>query len=52
LEQANAFLNSYIKQYNAQFALDDDIPSVFEKQPDIEQPPLVFMTAPSVHILR
>lgn len=33
-EQANAFLNSYIKEYNAKFALDiDNIPSVFEKQP-------------------
>jgi hypothetical protein len=37
-EQANAFLNSYIKQYNAEFALNkNNIPSVFEKQPNIEQ---------------
>ena len=38
LEQANVFLNSYIKKYNAQFALDHNhIPSVFEKQPDEEK---------------
>jgi hypothetical protein len=34
IEQANAFLDRYIREYNAQFALSsDDIPSVFEKQP-------------------
>ena len=35
IEQANEFLNSYIKKFNAQFALPvDNIKSVFEKQPD------------------
>lgn len=34
IKQANAFLNSYIKEYNAKFALPiDNIKSVFEKQP-------------------
>lgn len=38
LEQANEFLNSYIKEFNAQFALPvDSIKSVFEKQPDAEK---------------
>lgn len=38
LEQANIFLNSYIKEYNAKFALPvDNIKSVFEKQPDKEK---------------
>ena len=38
IEQANEFLNSYIKEFNAQFALPiDSIKSVFEKQPDIEK---------------
>lgn len=38
LEQANIFLNSYIKEYNAKFALPiDNIKSVFEKQPDDEK---------------
>jgi transposase len=38
LEQANAFLNSHIKEHNAKFALSyDTIPSVFEKQPDPEK---------------
>lgn len=38
IEQANIFLNSYIKEYNAMFALCiDDIKSVFEKQPDDEK---------------
>lgn len=38
LEQANEFLNSYIKEFNAQFALPlDNIKSVFEKQPDNEK---------------
>lgn len=38
LEQANEFLNSYIKEFNAQFALPiDNIKSVFEKQPDAEK---------------
>jgi hypothetical protein len=37
LEQANTFLNSCVKQYNANFALNsNNIPSVFEKQPDNE----------------
>ncbi|MBZ9606437.1 ISNCY family transposase [Clostridium estertheticum] len=38
IEQANEFLNSYIKEFNAQFALPvDDIKSVFEMQPDNEK---------------
>ena len=38
LEQANEFLNSYIKKFNAQFALPlDNIKSVFETQPSIEK---------------
>ncbi len=38
LEQANAFLNSYIKKYNDQFALPiDHSKSVFEKQPSSEK---------------
>jgi hypothetical protein len=38
LERANAFLNSCIKEHNAEFALtSDNIPSVFEKQPDSEK---------------
>lgn len=38
IEEANTFLNSYIKKYNAQFALCiDNIKSVFEKQPDDEK---------------
>jgi len=38
LEQANEFLNSYIKEFNAQFALPfHNIKSVFEKQPDTEK---------------
>jgi transposase len=38
IEQANTFLNSYIKEYNAMFALPiNNIKSVFEKQPDDEQ---------------
>lgn len=38
LEQANEFLNSYIKKFNAQFALPvNSIKSVFEKQPDKEK---------------
>lgn len=38
LEQANEFLNSYIKEFNAQFALPiNSISSVFEKQPDAEK---------------
>ena len=38
LEQANEFLNSYIKEFNAQFALPvNSIKSVFEKQPDNEK---------------
>ena len=38
VEQANEFLNSYIKEFNAQFALPvDNIKSVFEKQLDIEK---------------
>jgi transposase len=35
IEQANAFLNRYIEEYNARFALNpDNIPTVFEKQPE------------------
>ena len=38
IEDANIFLNSYIKEYNAKFALCiDNIKSVFEKQPDNEK---------------
>lgn len=38
IEQANEFLNSYIKKFNARFALPvDNIKSVFETQPDIEK---------------
>lgn len=38
LSKANAFLNSYIKEYNAKFALDTNlIKSVFEKQPSLEE---------------
>jgi transposase len=38
IEQANEFLNSYIKEFNAQFALPvNSIKSVFEKQPDDEK---------------
>jgi transposase len=38
LEQANDFLNHYIKEFNAQFALPiDSIKSVFEKQPTAEK---------------
>jgi transposase len=37
LSEANVFLNSYIKEYNAKFALEANlIKSVFEKQPDFE----------------
>lgn len=38
IEAANEFLNSYIKEFNAKFALHtDSIKSVFETQPSIEQ---------------
>jgi transposase len=38
IEAANEFLNSYINEFNAQFALDHNaIPSVFEKQPSDEK---------------
>ena len=38
IEEANEFLNSYIKKFNKQFALPiDSIKSVFEIQPDIEK---------------
>jgi len=38
IEAANEFLNSYIKEFNKQFALDyNAIPSVFEKQPTNEK---------------
>lgn len=38
IDQANEFLNSYIKEFNEQFALPiDSIKSVFEKQPDTEK---------------
>lgn len=37
LNEANVFLNSYIKKYNAKFALPiNSTKSVFENQPDIE----------------
>lgn len=38
IEEANEFLNSYIKKFNKQFALPvDSIKSVFESQPDDEK---------------
>lgn len=38
IEQANEFLNSYIKEFNSQFALlINSTKSVFEKQPDNEK---------------
>ena len=38
IEQANEFLNSYIKKFNARFALPiDNTKSVFEMQPDEEK---------------
>lgn len=38
IEAANEFLNSYVLEFNAQFALDHNtIPSVFEKQPSEER---------------
>ena len=38
IEQANEFLNSYIKKFNSRFALPmDNIKSVFEKQPNNEK---------------
>ena len=38
IEAANEFLNSYIHEFNTQFALDKNaIPSVFEKQPSDEK---------------
>lgn len=38
LSEANVFLNSYIKEYNAKFALESNlIKSVFEKQPTLEE---------------
>lgn len=38
LSEANVFLNSYIKEYNAKFALDPNlIKSVFEKQPTSDE---------------
>ena len=38
IEQANIFLNSYIKEYNTKFALPiNNNKSVFEKQPDDEK---------------
>lgn len=41
-EQANEFLNSYIKEFNAQFALPlNTITSVFDAQPDQEKIDLV-----------
>jgi hypothetical protein len=33
INEANIFLNSYIKEYNSKFALTNNIKSVFEKQP-------------------
>lgn len=38
LSEANVFLNSYIKEYNAKFALEfNPTKSVFEKQPSLEK---------------
>jgi hypothetical protein len=38
IDQANEFLNNYLKEFNSQFALPiDSIKSVFEKQPDTEK---------------
>lgn len=42
IEQANEFLNSYIKEFNAQFALPlNSSTSVFEEQPDKEKNDLI-----------
>lgn len=42
LSEANVFLNSYIKEYNAKFALEPNlIKSVFEKQPSSEKTNLI-----------
>jgi len=42
IEQANEFLNSYIKEFNTQFALPfNNIKSVFEIQPDIAKTNLI-----------
>ena len=37
LDDANAFLNSYISKFNQQFAIMDSIPSCFDIQPSKEQ---------------
>ena len=38
IEEANEFLNSYIKKFNKQFALPiDNIKSVFKTQPDSDK---------------
>lgn len=38
LSEANVFLNSYIKEYNAKFTLEGNLTkSVFEKQPTLEE---------------
>ncbi|MFI3251896.1 MAG: ISNCY family transposase [bacterium] len=38
IEEANEFLNHYVKEYNKQFALcKHSIKSVFEKQPDLDK---------------
>lgn len=45
IEQANEFLNSYIKEFNAKFALPvHDSKSVFEKQPSDEEINLTLAT--------
>ena len=43
IDQANEFLNNYLKEFNEQFALPiDSIKSVFEKQLDTEKINLIF----------
>lgn len=37
IEEANVFLNSYIKEYNKKFAITNNNKSVFEKQPSDEK---------------
>ena len=51
LEQANKFLNSYIKEFNTHFALPvNSIKSVFEKQPDTEKINLTLAILTSIKV--
>lgn len=51
MEEANIFLNSYIKEYNAMFSLPlDTTKSVFEKQPDKEKTNLILSVISSRRI--